>query len=248
MRTQTLVIIGLLALAAPLAAQEEEPNRWSAQAGLALNASGGNEQISVITATAGFSHLETDIYELTVDGRFRYGESEGVRVARNLRGNANMDLWPQANWSPFLFATAEQDPIKKLEARLNGGVGAKRTFFQDGWDEVSVSGAILYSYENLEVDPTIGDGINQTARWSWRVRGRKEFSPGSRLEQVLFWQPAFSEFEDYQLEAITKLRIALSEQLSLSTDFVYQRDNTPAPDVLPDDYALSVGLSLATEW
>lgn len=246
---------GLLALAmlsaGPAAAQEaeDEPAAWTAEAGLTLQASGGNEDLAVFTATAAITHLETDVYELAGDARFRYGESEGERVAENLSGSLTMDFWPQAAWSPFLFASGEKDPIKKLDLRLNGGAGAKRTFWQDGWSEVSTSAAILYSYENLEIPDTVaGDGVTETARWSFRMRGRKELSEGSRLEQVVFFQPAWDRLEDYQLESVTKLRVALSEQLSFLTDFLYQRDNTPAPDVGPDDYSISVGLSVATEW
>lgn len=245
---------GLLALtfvvAAPAAAQtpEEAPERWSAEVGLALQASGGNESLTAFTTTLGISHLRTDVFELSAGTRFRYGESEGQKVAQNLRGDIMFDLWPQAAWSPFLFATAEQDPIKKLDARLNGGIGAKRTFWQRDWSEVSLSGAVLYSYENLEVADSLGDGITQTARWSWRVRGRQELGEGNRLEQVIFFQPAWDRLHDYQLESVTRIRLALNETMTLTTDVLYQRDNTPAPDVGPDDYSVSVGLSMATKW
>ncbi|MDX1675958.1 MAG: DUF481 domain-containing protein, partial [Longimicrobiales bacterium] len=229
-----LTLTTLLLLPAAGAAQEEdETNSWSAEAGLTLQASGGNESLTVFTVTGGLSHLETDVYEASGNVRFRYGESEGVRVVENLRGEASMDLWPGATWSPFFFATGEQDPIKKLEARLNGGAGAKRTFWQDGWNEVSTSAAVLYSYENLDVADSLGTGVTQTARWSLRLRGRTELGTGSRFEQVIFFQPAWDRIRDYQLESVTKLRVALSEQLSITTDLLYQRDNTPAPDVKP---------------
>ena len=245
-----LVVLAVLAVTTPATAQEAEAEpTWSAEAGLTLQASGGNEELTVFTTTVALGHLSPDVYELALDGRFRYGENEGQRVAENLSGALNVDFWPQSAWSPFLFVSGEQDPIKKLELRLNGGAGAKRTFWQDGWSEVSTSAAILYSYENLEIPDTIaGDGVTETARWSFRVRGRKQLGEGSRLEQVVFFQPAYDQLEDYQLESVTKLRVAVSEKLSFLTDVLYQRDNTPAPDVGPDDYSISVGLSVATEW
>ena len=169
--TLTLILL----LAGPLAAQEEEdPDRWSAEAGLALAASGGNEDLTVFTTSLGLTRLETDVYELALKTRFRYGRNDGRKVAQNLHGELNLDLWPAASWSPFVFATGEQDPIKQLEARLNGGAGLKRTFWQEDWNEVSLSGAMLYSYENLEVPAALGDGINRTARWSFRTVARTE--------------------------------------------------------------------------
>lgn len=226
----------------------EEAERWNAEAGLSLNASGGNEDLTVFTTNAAISHLLTDVFELSLNARFRYGQSGGEKVAENLRGETNFDLWPEARWSPFLFATAEKDPFKSLDARLNGGLGAKRTFWQDGWSEVSLSGAVLYSYENLAVHDSLGTGITQTARWSWRGRGRMEIGASSRLEQTVFYQPAWDEFSDYQLESITAGRFALSDQLAITTTLLYQRDSTPAPDVKPDDYSIAVGLSMSTQW
>ena len=251
------IAAGLMALAAlchPLhvTAQEEQAdtalNRWSAEAGLTLQASGGNQSLTAFTATAALGHLRPDVFEANLNGRFNYGETDGQRVAENLRGELTVDLWPQAAWSPFLFATAEEDPIKKLEARLNAGAGAKRTFWQEGWNEVSSSVSLLYSYENLAVADSLGTGVTETARWSLRITGRKELGAGSRLEQIVLFQPAWDHIDDYQLESVTKFRLALSEQLSLATEVLYQRDNTPAPEVGPDDYSISVGLSLATEW
>lgn len=244
----SLAALAVLFAATAHAQEAEDPSRWSAEAGLSLNSAGGNESLTVFNTTLGITHLRTDVFELGLATRFRYGRSEGEKVAENLHGALNLDLWPQAVWSPFLFATAEQDPFKRLDARLNGGVGAKRTFWQEDWSEVSLSAAILYSYENLAVPDSLGDGITETARWSFRTRGRTEFGEGSRVEQVVFFQPAFDRLEDYQLESMSSLRIALSEWLSFTTTVLYQRDNTPAPEVRPDDYSISVGLSLATRW
>ena len=260
MRRIVPILTALALLPATAPAQESgamdadtaAPKAWSAEAGVTLNSAGGNESLTVFTITGSLGHLRTDIFEFGLNTRFRYGESEGEVVAQNLRGETNFDLWPEAKWSPFLFGTAEQDPIKQLEARFNGGAGAKRTFWQDGWSEVSLSGAVLYSYENLAIPDslaaTLGDGVSQTARWSWRIRGRKEIGAGKRLEQTVFYQPAFTEFEDYQLESITDIRIAVSQTMAFSTTILYQRDSTPAPGVLPDDYSISLGLTVATEW
>lgn len=248
LRPLALTLCFATAASAQAPEEPEEPESWNAEAGLSLNSSGGNEDLTVFTTNAAISHLQTDIFELGLSARFRYGRSEGEKVAENIRSEMNFDLWPQARWSPFLFATVEKDPFKRLDARLNGGAGAKRTFLQDGWTEVSVSGAALYSYENLAVHDSLGTGISQTARWSWRVRGRKEFGSSSRLEQTVFYQPAWNEFSDYQLESITSARFALSDQLAITTTLLYQRDSTPAPDVKPDDYSIAVGLSMSTQW
>lgn len=251
----SLAILCSITLTGSLMAQEpevpdepEDPDRWGTEVGFVLNTSGGNERLTVLTTHVGFTHLETSAYEADVGVRFRYGRSEGVEVARNLRGSTTLDLGPSASWSPFLFATAENDPHKKLEARLNGGSGVKRTFWKDGWNEASLSGAVLYSYENLEVEALEEDGVSETARWSWRGRARRDFTEGRRFEQVVYYQPEWDDYGDYLLEARTTGRWSLTESLAFTTTFLYERDSTPAPSVGPDDWSLAVGLTVATRW
>lgn len=246
-----LLTAALLVGASGLDAQdaaEADPDRWSGEVGFALNASGGNEQLTVLTTSVGLSHLETSRYELSFDGRYRYGRTQGEEVARNLRGGLTLDISPDGRWTPFLFATGESDPFKKLDARINGGGGLKHTFWREEWSEVSLSGALLASYENLEVADSLGDGVTTTALWSWRGRVRREFGEGRRLEQVVFYQPEWDSFGDYIFESHTTGRWALSRILSFTTSFLYEHDSTPAPEVKPDDWALAVGLSLATRW
>jgi hypothetical protein len=247
------VLLALLALVPSAAAQEAEepegePERWEAEVGLAFTSSGGNEDLTVLTTEAGISRLETSVYELAVNSRFRYGRSDGRDVAQDLHGSINLDLWPEARWSPFLFATGEKDPFRKLDVRFNGGAGLKHTFWSSDRDEVSLSGAVLYSYENLEVADSLGDGITRVALLSWRARARRELSEGSRVEQVVFYQPAWNELDDYLVESRTSARLAFSEQLAFTATALYKRDSTPAPDVEPDDWSIAVGLSLATKW
>jgi hypothetical protein len=252
-RVRIRVLLALAGLAAPagLLAQEavtEPPDRWRAEVGLSFNGSGGNQQLTLLTTNLGITHLQTDVFEMGVRSRFRYGESEGSVVARNIQGALNFDLYPEAGWSPFVFMTAEQDAFRKLDLRWNGGAGVKRTFWRNDWDEVSLSGAALYSYENLQVPDSLGTGISGTARWSWRARARKRFAEGTQLEQVVFFQPAWDRLADYQLESSTSGRLALSRSLALTASLLYERDNTPAPEVKPDDWSVAVGFSMTTTW
>lgn len=251
----------LLALFSPahLAAQEEveaeaqeevqeDPDSWRGEIGLSLNGSGGNERLTMFVTDVGLNHLRTERYELDFRGRARYGRSEGEEVARSVRGSFNAEFGPSETLSPFLFMTAEHDRFRRLRARVNSGAGAKRTFWGEGWNDVSLSGAMLYAYEEVMVPDTVARDISHKARWSWRGRARAQLRAGTRIEQLLFFQPAWGRIRDYLVEAQTSGRFALSGSLALTTGFLYQHDSTPAPDVSPDDWSMTVGLSLATTW
>lgn len=257
MRRITLVSVALFALglaAVPGVSAQEEPepepaaDRWSGEIGLSVDGSGGNEDLTVATSELRLTHLQTEIYELDFQGRVRYGRSDGTEVARSGRVSINAELRPADAWSPFLFATGEHDRHRRLRARLNSGAGAKRTFWREGWNDVSLSGALLYSHERLTVPDTLGTGITNTARWSWRARARRQIQEGTRIEQVIFYQPEWNQLHDYLLEAQTSGRVALSQSLALISRFLYQRNSVPAPEVEPDDWSLTIGLSLSTTW
>jgi hypothetical protein len=252
MKTKALIVAVVWSVvrlgAGGLSAQEVE-DRWRGEVGLSVNGSGGNESLTVITSEVGLTHLEATRYELGFRGRGRYGRSEGAEVARSLRGSLNVDFRPAERWSPFLFASAEHDRFRRLDLRLNSGGGLKRTFWREEWSEVSLSGAVLYAFEDLAVaDEVGGPSVTHAARWSVRGRARWQVREGTRFEQVVFFQPAWDRIGDYLLEAQTSGRVALSESLSLTTGLLYQRDSTPAPDVVPDDWSITIGLSVATTW
>lgn len=235
-------------VAEPAEEPAEEPDRWAGELGFAFNTSGGNEELTVLSSHVGLTHLETSAYEANLGGRIRYGHSEGEEVARNIRGNVSIDMWPDDAWSPFFFGTAENDPFKRLNARLNGGSGVKRTFWQEDWSEVSLSGAVLYSYENLDLEEVEGENVSQTARWSVRSRARRAFGEGRRFEQVVYYQPALDRIGDYLFELQTAARWSITRSLAFTTALLYERDSTPAPEVGPDDWSLTIGLTVATQW
>lgn len=98
------------------------------------------------------------------------------------------------------------------------------------------------------VPDSVARDISHRARWSWRGRARAQLREGTRIEQLLYYQPAWGRINDYLIEAQTSGRFALSGSLAVTTGFLYQHDSTPAPEVAPDDWSMTVGLSLATTW
>lgn len=245
--TTALAALALALSPAAVTAQDPADERWGFELGLALNASGGNEDLAVFSSSFGLTHLQKDAFELGLSGVVRYGRSRGEEVAQNTRAGINFDFRPQARWTPFLFATGESDPFRKLDLRFNGGAGVKRTFWRDDWSEVSLSGAALYSHEATDPAPGV-DLVERTARWSWRVRGRREIGERSRVEQVVFYQPEWTHGGDYLLESLSSLRVGLTRAVTVDIRFRYDRDSTPAPEVAPDDWSLTTGISLDTRW
>lgn len=254
-RPGTAIVAALLA-AAPLTAQappapaDSVAPRWDLRFGLALNSSGGNERLTVGTAELGLTRLQTEAFELAFHARARYGRSQGADVARNGQASINLDLVPRERWSPFLFTLAERDRFKKLDLRASGGFGAKRTFWSQGdWEDLSLSGAVLFSFEDLAPADTAATGATKRQfRWSVRFRVRRRIGQTLELEQVTFFQPRFDMLDDYLANARTAARFGLSEHLAFAVNFLYEYDSTPPVDVHAEDWELTVGVEMKTRW
>ncbi len=251
MRRSVWVLMAVVVHVVPAAAQEptaEPAPRWAFNLGLALNSSGGNERLTVLTTQADLTRLATEAFELSLSGRLRYGRSQGEDLARNVRGGVTVDLRPLSRWSPFLFSTVEHDPFKKLNLRTSGGLGAKHTFWGEGWEDLSLSGAVLFSYENLDTEATDPlDATLEQLRLSWRFRVRRKMG-AVRLEQITYWQPLWDRASDYLLESRSMARVSVTESWSVTATYFFERDSTPPEGVRADDYTVTVGVELATRF
>jgi len=235
---------GLAQEAAP-ATTDTTPDRWDAAIEFGFNGSTGNTRLTVLTTGFRVKHLETDRYELEWSAAFRYGESDDEVIARSFESGLGWDLWPEAAWSPFAFATLERDAFRRIDLRSNAGVGAKRTFVREENAEVSLSAAVLHDYENFTT-PTDEDAVadRTNARWSIRARGHRQFENGLRFDHVTFYKPIWDDGTDYNIDSNTKVTILVSDRIGLNLSYTFRRDSTPPPDVERNDQIVQAGLTI----
>jgi hypothetical protein len=243
-----VVALVLLLTAAPATAQPDiavPPARWTASFDLGFNGSTGNTQLAVFSSGFQVKHLLTEEFTLEWSGHYRYGESEGAVVARNMRTTLNLDLFPRERISPFLFTTLERDPFRRLRVRSDGGGGAKLVVHRRPDSEASISGALLYSHEAFTVRPGGAlPGARTDGRWSVRARGRTQLREGLRVEHTSFLQPVWNDIGDYNMDAVTRLAIQLNQRLAIGLTHNFRFDSTPPADVLRADQALQANFTI----
>jgi hypothetical protein len=197
--------------------------------------------------TGGFtaSHLQKDLFRLDLALQSRYGESDESVVARNHFGSLAFDLRPSARWSPFLYADAEHDRFKRLDARVSGGAGAKYTAYRSERHqaEASLSGAVLLSHENITATAADPFPDSRTVvRWSMRGRGSRDLAGGARVQHTTFYQPMVDRMADYLLRSETSVRVSLTDRLALAVGYQLNRTSLPPEGVEPDDRILRTGI------
>lgn len=244
-RTTLCALFLSFLIVAGAAAQEpaaaEEPDLWRMLFDLTYSGSSGNQNLSFFDAGTRVTRLEPEAVELELNLRGRSGTDDGVRVAESYLASLRADAFPEARWSPFVFASAERDRFKALDLRTNAGGGAKYTFLRAEDTEVSLSLAVLHSRDNFRLAevPTETDG-----RLSLRFKGTHELRDGVRVENVTFYQPVWDVFDDYLAQSENILAVQVFSALAVTSSYVYQRDSTPPPEVESDDHHVKVGIQL----
>ncbi len=248
-RTSTLLlsVVGVstvLATARPSAAQQA-PDSWNVQLELGFNGAMGNSKFTILRTGASAKHLHTDVAEFEISTLVRYGSSDQKVIANDQRLSLKLDLWPGDRWSPFVFVDASRDVIRKLDFRSSGGAGAKYTFWSEEGGSASLSGAVLWDYQDLHLDPgSTQAGTESLARWSWRAKVEKTISESTTVENATFYQPAWNRASDFLVTTTTSVSTKVLEDVSLSLEHEYLHDSRPPPGVVPDDQKFSVLLKL----
>ena len=244
---RTLSFAALLALAVPMASQaQERPDRWSGQVELGFNGASGNSSFSILRTGGRLRHLQTELAEFEGSVLIRYGKNEERVIADDAKAALKMDLWPKDTWSPFVFADWSRDKVRRLDTRFSGGAGTKLTLWRGESGSGSVSGAVLYDYQNFGAAPGSAAAPSESlARLSARTKVEKKLSKSSTFEHVAFLQPAWEDPADYVLDVTHSLSTQVLGRLALSVEHQFLRDAVPPPGVESTDHRFSVVLRIA---
>ena len=243
-------VIACCAAAAPLVpltgSAQQPAGAWRARVELGFNGSSGNSSFSILRTGGSVTRLSTEIYELELSTLIRYGKSDEKEIANDQRVTMKFDWHPDADFSPFTFVTGSRDRIRKIDLKVNGGVGAKWTFLRYSGGKASVSLAGIIDYEDLELAAaSTAEEARSVGRWSGRFKFDHEFGTGAAFQHITFWQPQIGKFADYLIEVSNSLSTRLLTNLSLVIQHEYLHDEVPPEGVQADDHKFSVVLRVA---
>lgn len=222
--------------------REEVPDRWAAALDLGFASSSGNSDLTSLTTGVRLKHLQTKLFKLEWSISFRYGESQGTVVARSLQSKLDFDVGPAARVSPFVFASAERDPFRKLDLRARTGSGVKYTFYRQDPGEASVRVAAQYSRENFT--SAAAQDPRTDGAWSMEFKGNRELGGNVKIENTTTFTPVFDDFADHNLDVASKVSSRITKHLALTLTHAYGYDSTPADGVGRTDQRFQAGLTI----
>ncbi len=244
-RPPALPIFLLLAaaLGAPTLAAQEAADSWRTQLELGFNGATGNSSFSVLRTGGSLRYLHAEVAEFEFSALRRFGKSDGKIISNDMRATLKLDWNPRSSFSPLVFITASRDQIRKLDARINGGVGAQWTFLRRDQSKISLSTGALLDYENYQLVAGSTDTESETTfRVSARIEVDHQFGSGTTFRHVTSWQPEAANFGDYNIEMTNSLSTRILSNLALALEHEYAHDEVPPPGVKKDDQKFSAVL------
>jgi hypothetical protein len=226
---------------------QDPPDSWRTSLEFGFTGASGNTAFSILNAGASLNRIHLEQFELELSGRVRWGQNDDEVIANDMQGTVKFDWVPQADLSPFVYASAGRDVIRNLASRLVAGGGAKWTFWRPGeHTKMSSSVAAIVDYENylLDADSPGPESVG-VGRWSTRLKFDHAFASDATFQHITFWQPRVSDFDDYLLDMSTSVSTKLVAGLSLVIKHSYRHDAVPPPGAVRDDQRLSVVLRVS---
>jgi len=240
--------LGVLLGAASPAHAQDTPDTWRSEFELGFNGSSGNSSFGILRTGGSISRVQTEVYEIEISALLRYGKSEGRVIAEDFRSTLKLDWKPDSDFSPFTYITASRDRIRKLDAKTNGGIGAKWIFHRgaEAGSKASFSLAGVLDYEDFQLEVGSTEEEKQKAvRWSARFEFDHAFASGASFTHITFWQPRMDSLGDYTVEISNSVSTRLTSSLSLAIQHEYLHDEIPPPGATPNDQKFSVVLRVS---
>jgi hypothetical protein len=193
---------------------------WSGAIEASANVLFGAARGRLIALRAGTQRADSAL-EVQADALLSYADAptedeEREVTARAVRVSLGADYRPFDRWSPFWFGTVESNLQQRIDRRYSTGAGAKLTLYREGDDDVSASLALLWEQTRPLDPPPLTTRTEGQARWSLRLRARRQLTETTRLEHVTFYQPAVERFARYIVETTTSLAVTITTRIALT--------------------------------
>ena len=216
------------------------PSPWRLGTEIAFTDISGNRQLQLFQSTVTIARQSPQVFNFDLKLEGRYGESNHQEAAKSAAARLRLDWTPRALVSPFLGFDAEYDHIRKIDARVSGGLGINYNLIRRDATRATVSTGVIEEYVSY-ASPTSPGSVSDT-RYSLRLAFTHTIRPGVQFEFNLRHQPSADRLWDYLFKADAAMRVALTTKLGWRTAYAWYRDSTPATGVKPDDRTLTTGL------
>ena len=215
-----------------------EEKKWSDQAELSFVDTGGNTDITTLSAKNLLKYKFSEKLQGEWTAGALYGKTDGEKTAESYFSDLRFDYLFTNRLYSFVAAGWSQDEFAGIDARYYAGPGVGYKFFAGPKHVLLGELGANYVYENY-TNGTDEAYIEGRAYASYEYA----FTEKNKFSQSVEYLHDFEDCENYTVNSETAVISALSDYLSLKTSYVVKYDNEPVPSTLEEtDTILSVTL------
>ncbi len=237
MNKQLFTIFIMIMLVTPALVFSQE-NKWQDEAELSYVSTGGNTDVTSLSAKNKLIYKFTDRLSGNWDLSALYGETDGDKTAERYATELRLDY--AINERIYVGGAGGwlQDEFAGIEQRLYLGPTAGYKFILGPKHFLSAETGLDYVTEEYTND-------KDADFMRGRAMGLYDFllSEKSKFTQSLEYLHDFDNADNYNINSVTALITSLSDTFSIKTSYEVHFDNEPVPDSLEEtDTILSVAL------
>lgn len=206
----------------------------------------GNTEYTAYKGTGRLDHNGKS-FDYFLVGSFEFKKTDQRNIENqgfaHLRGMWNFAR--RTNWEFFL--QRQYDEFIDLNARNLAGTGLKYRIFESispndssNTLEINISTGLMYEAESYDLETTTVD------KYLWRSTNFVSFDwlikEKLNLTGVVYYQPAFRDFQNFRIAAEAGFEFAVAKSLYFIFDMSYRFNNKPVTDVKKYDLTLENGI------
>lgn len=212
----------------------------SGKLGFSASGSSGNSDILSGDASGHLIWSHAQHLEMLV-ASISYGKSRGVRdTNKSFLHLRHRYAWSEM-WGVEGFVQAQQNEFSRLKLRTLIG-GGMRWSYQADRLEWNVGVGSFYEREALRAGADLTP-VTRLWRGNTYLALRYAFNTRVRLQNTVYYQPAWKDPADYRLLDDAALHVALSESLDLKVAIEIAQDSRPPIGVKNSDVSYKTGLA-----
>lgn len=216
---------------------DHEEKGWSGSVEGSYAASGGNTDESTF-ASAGRVQWRGGRNTYRLMGSAERTTSRGEETAKSVMGHLRHNYDLTDRWATVAFLQAQHNPFQRLDSRYLAGLGLRFDLIEEGPVLWSVGAVHMYESERIKDE----DDRTEVHRLSAYSSAEAELREGVKLDALLFYQPRWSDFEDWRMLGQVELEVELTGVLALFTGYKIEHDATPPAGVEKTDWTTTTGL------
>ncbi|MEN8008052.1 MAG: DUF481 domain-containing protein [Candidatus Krumholzibacteriota bacterium] len=215
----------------------EDEQGWSGALAGSYGASGGNSPQSTFEGS-GRVQLRSQANVWRLIGSGKRTTVHGVETKKSTLGHLRHNYLLSDRWATLAFLQVQRNPFQRLDSRFLAGLGGRWRAVKGESTLIYLGAAHMFEQERIRDE----EGHTEAQRFSGFVSLEARLSEDVVVDFLAFYQPRWSDFNDWRMYGEVSLEVELTGSLSLFTGYKLEHNSRPPAEVEQSDWDTKTGL------